>query len=196
MTVATPAATVPAAQALPGALDRKALLPTLEAAARAAQSSGHSLALIALDVDHFKPFQDEAGPQRAAQVLAQLSLLLEQLKPAAASLVHLGNDEFLLILPDGDLKAVAALAERLRERIAEALGLLDRQPPLTATLGVAASPPGSAWASADLLTLADARMSFAKKRLHPHHNLVFGGALPSDWCQRLGLKNADWPSLD
>lgn len=192
MTVATPAAAP--AHALPGALDRQALLPALEAAARAAQASGHALALIALDIDHFKPFRDQAGPQRATQLLAQLSLLLEQLKPASASLAHLGNDEFLLILPDSDLKTATALAERLRERIAEALALLNRQPALTATLGVAASPPGHDWVAADLLTLADARMSFAKKRLQ--HNLVFAGALPSDWCQRLGLKNAAWPHQD
>jgi diguanylate cyclase (GGDEF)-like protein len=192
MTVATPAA--PPVLALPGALDRQALRPALEAAAKAAQASGHALALITLDIDHFKPFQDEVGAPRAQQLLAQLALLLEQLKPASAGLAHLGADEFLLILPDSDLKAATALAEKLRQRIAEALALLDRQPPLTATLGVAASPPGSTWAAADLLALADARMSFAKKRLQ--HNLVFAGALPSDWCQRLGLKNADWPSLD
>jgi hypothetical protein len=38
-------------------------------------------------------------------------------------------------------------------------------------------------------------MTFAKRRLPPHHNLVWAGDLPSDWLQRLGLREAGWPGL-
>lgn len=180
---------------LPGVLNRAALPAALEAAAQATRASGHPLALLTLDIDHFRAFQDEVGPERADEVLTQLALLLDQIKPGTASLACLGSDEFLLILPNTGLAAAVALAERLRLRSAEALAQLNRQPPLTVTLGAAASPPGQDWQAQDLLALADARMSFAKKRLHPHHNLVWAGALPSDWCARLGLRAADWPSL-
>lgn len=180
---------------LPGVLNRTALGPALEATTLATRASGHALALLALDIDHFRAYQDEVGSDRADQVLTQLALLLDQLKPPAARLACMGSDEFLLILPNTALPAAAALAERLRQRIAEALAKLERQPPLTVTIGVAASPPGADWNAQALLALADARMSFAKKRLHPHHNLVWAGDLPSDWCARLGLQAADWPSL-
>lgn len=184
-----------ALHSLPAVLKRADLMPALESAARASRGSSHALAVIALDVDNFKPYQDEVGAARAEQVLTQLALLLGQLKPATASLAYLGADEFILILPDHGLKAAAALAERLRERIKEALSLLDCQPPLTATLGVAASPTGEDWSAATLLALADNRMSFAKKRLQPHHDLVYAGALPSDWNQRLEVDPARWPAL-
>ncbi|HEX2013344.1 MAG TPA: GGDEF domain-containing protein [Roseateles sp.] len=180
---------------LPSMLDRAALRPALESAAQAARASGRSLALLTLDIDHFKDYQDDVGEARARQVLTQLALLLDQLKPPTARLAYLGSDEFVLLLPDTALTQARALAERLRQRIAEALALLERQPPLTATLGVAASPPGQDWNAATLLSLADARMTFAKRRLQPHHNLVWAGSLPSDWCTRLEVRPELWPSL-
>ncbi|MET0520272.1 MAG: GGDEF domain-containing protein [Burkholderiaceae bacterium] len=181
-------------RALPGVLDRKALQPVLEAVAQASRASGHSLALLTLDLDHFKGFQDEHGPARAEQVLTQLAMLLQQLQPSSASLAYLGADEFVLILPDTGLPAAAALAERLRERIAGALAQLGGQPPLSATLGVAASPANQDWDASTLLALADMRMTFAKRRLTPHHNLVWAGTLPSDWYIRLEIDPASWPS--
>lgn len=180
---------------LPGLLDRQALRPALAAVADAASASGHALALLTLDLDHFKDYQDRAGEAAARQVLTQLALLLEQLKPPTARLAYLGADEFVLILPDCQLAQATALAERLRERIAAALAQLDQQPSLTATLGVAATPPGRGWSAESLLALADTRMTFAKRRLPPHHNLVWAGALPSDWLGRLGLSAGSWPGL-
>lgn len=180
---------------LPGVLDRAALQPALEAAAQASRALGHSLAVLTVDIDHFRNYQDAHGMERAGQVLTQLALLLEQLKPSTARLAYLGGDEFVLVLPDTDLGAAVALAERLRERVAEALTLLEHQPPLSASLGVAASPAGRDWSARCLLTLADARMSFAKRRLPPHHNQVFAGALPSDWMLRLDIEPGAWPNL-
>jgi diguanylate cyclase (GGDEF)-like protein len=182
-------------RALPGVLDRKAMLPALEAVAQASRASGHSLALLTLDVDHFKGYQDEQGPAQAEKVLTQLAMLLQQLQPSSASLAYLGADEFVLILPDTGLAAAVALAERLRERIASALAQLGGRPPLSATVGVAASPASQDWSASSLLALADMRMTFAKRRLTPHHNLVWAGTLPSDWYTRLDIDPARWPSL-
>ncbi|MDN3921966.1 diguanylate cyclase domain-containing protein [Roseateles violae] len=181
-------------QALPGVLDRRAMLQALEAAAQAARASGHSLALLTLDLDHFKDYQDAQGPGAAETVLTQLAMLLQQLQPGGARVAYLGADEFVMLLPDLSLAAAAALAERLRERIASALAQLGGQPPLSATIGVAASPAGQDWAAPSLLALADMRMTFAKRRLTPHHNLVWAGSLPSDWYARLDIDPARWPS--
>lgn len=181
-------------RALPGVLDRRAMLPALEAVAQASRASGHSLALLTLDIDHFKAYQDEQGPAQAETVLTQLAMLLQQLQPSSASLAYLGADEFVMILPDTHLSAAVALAERLRERIASALAQLGGQPPLSATIGVAASPANQDWNASTLLALADMRMTFAKRRLTPHHNLVWAGTLPSDWYTRLEIDPAQWPS--
>ena len=181
-------------RALPGVLDRRAMLQALEAVAQASRASGHSLALLTLDVDHFKSYQDEQGSAQAEQVLTQLALLLQQLKPSSASLAYLGADEFVMILPDTAIATATALAERLRDRIASALAQLNAQPPLSATVGVAASPANQDWNASSLLALADMRMTFAKRRLTPHHNLVWAGTLPSDWYTRLEIDPAQWPS--
>lgn len=169
--------------------------PVLEATAQASRASGHSLALLTLDIDHFKDYQDAHGPAQAEQVLTQFAMLLQQLKPVASTLAYLGADEFVLILPDTGLSAAAELGERLRDRIASALAQLGGDRPLTATIGVAASPPNQGWQANTLLALADARMTFAKRRLLPHHNLVWAGTLPSDWYLRLEVQAGVWPSL-
>jgi diguanylate cyclase (GGDEF)-like protein len=182
-------------RAVPGVLERRAMLQTLEAVAQASRASGRSLALLTLDVDHFKDYQDEQGPAQAETVLTQLAILLQQLRPSGARLAYLGADEFVLILPDTGLVAAAALAEKLRERIASALAQLGGRPPLSATIGVAASPANQAWSADTLLALADMRMTFAKRRLIPHHNLSWAGTLPSDWYGRLGIDPGLWPSL-
>lgn len=182
-------------RAVPGVLDRRALLQSLEAMAQASRASGHSLALLTLDVDHFKAYQDAQGPAQAEQVLTQLAMLLQQLQPSSACLAYLGADEFVMMLPGADLNTAVALAERLRDRIASALAQLGGQPPLSATIGVAASPANQDWNASTLLALADMRMTFAKRRLTPHHNLVWAGTLPSDWYVRLEIAPGVWPSL-
>ncbi|MDM4767418.1 GGDEF domain-containing protein [Pelomonas sp. SE-A7] len=182
-------------RAVAGVLDRQAMRPALEAVAQATRGSGRSLALLTLDIDHFKDYQDEHGPAQAQQVLTQLAMLLQQLLPPGASLAYMGADEFVVILPETSLAAAAELGERLRDRIASALAQLGGLRPLTATVGVAASPPNQGWQANTLLALADARMTFAKRRLLPHHNLVWAGTLPSDWYLRLEVQAGVWPSL-
>nr|WP_316639894.1 GGDEF domain-containing protein [uncultured Roseateles sp.] len=182
-------------RAVPGVLSRQAMQQVFESIAQAARASGRSLAVLTLDIDHFKDYQDEHGPAQAEQVLTQLAMLLQQLQPSSATLAYLGADEFVLILPDTGLTAAAELAERLRDRIVSALAQLGGLRPLTATIGVAASPPNQDWLASTLLALADARMTFAKRRLLPHHNLVWAGTLPSDWYLRLDVPAGIWPSL-
>lgn len=179
--------------ALQGLLERPSLPQALQDVAAQARQQGQPLALLTLDIDHFKDFCDRAEPEQSAEVLQQLAALLMRHKPGAAIAVHLGADEFALLLPGLDLPASSALAEALRADVAQAFASLDR--PLTVTIGVAATPAGHRWQATELLALADARMTFAKRRLQPHHNLVWAGALPSDWYLRLGIAADGWPAL-
>lgn len=176
-----------------GLLGRDALNAALEACAARARAQAQPMALLTLDLDHFKDFCERADPEQAGAVLQQLAELLLLNKPAQATVVHLGADEFALLLPGMDLAAAVALAEGLRDAVALAFGSLER--PLTITAGVAAAPDSAAWQAGSLLALADARMTFAKRRLQPHHNLVWAGDLPSDWCLRLDIDAKLWPSV-
>lgn len=188
----TDAATArPALQALP----RAQALTLLDGAASVSQAGGTDLAVLALDVDHFKAYQDAAGAEAAGDVLARLSGLLAAQLSEPALLGHLGGDEFLVVLPGVDLPAAQAKAEQLREAVAAGLADVPAPSRLTITLGVAARPAAGDWSATALLSLADARMTFAKKRLTPHHDLAWAGSLPSDWYARLDIDPMRWPSL-
>lgn len=187
---------VPQGLDLMGMPGREAMTQTLEQAAAQAREQGSALAVLAVDVDHFKDFSDCHAKSEAETALRQLAQVLKQSLPASASLAHLVGDEFVIILPATDLQAAASFAEELRARVEAAFAHGDADSRLTITLGVAASPAGKSWSTRSLLSLADARMTFAKKRLNPHHNLVWAGALPSNWYQRLDVDAATWPSLE
>ncbi len=182
--------------ALDGLLDRPALQRQMEAAAGAARAAGTALAALTFDLDHFKSYLDAQGADKARAVLLRVAQLLTERLPAGASLAHLGGDEFVMLLPGHDLQAAVDKAESLRQDVATEFASLDGPNPITATLGAAASPPGSDWSATSLLSLADARMTFGKKRLQPHHNRVWAGSLPSDWYPRFDVQPGVWPSLD
>jgi len=180
---------------LPGTLSRQAGMQALEQAARTAADAGKALAVLTLDVDHFKPWHDEVGDTQSNVALARLVEVLKQALPAGTEVVHLGSDEFFVLLAHHDIAAAQALAEQLRTAIAQGLASFDASPPLSVTVGVAASPAQGSWTGQALLALADMRMTFAKRRLVPHHNLVWAGTLPSDWYARLDIDPARWPAL-
>ena len=180
---------------LPGTQARDAGLQALDSAAAAALAASQGLAVLTLDVDHFKPYQDAAGDAAANAVLQQLVGLLKASLPAGTPLVHLGGDEFFAVLVGADIAAAQTQAEQVREAVAQGLASVQSQSPLTVTLGVAASPADKNWSARALLSLADARMTFAKKRLTPHHKLTWAGTLPSDWYLRLDIDPQRWPSL-
>ena len=172
---------------LPG---REALLKSLERQTVSAHQVGTPLAVMVFDVDHFKDIKGSKG--HGDEVLKHLAQVLRDAMPAAASLAHLDGDEFVASLPATDIAVAAALGETLRQTVESAFA--KSAEPLTVTIGVAVSPAGSGWTATSLLSLADSRMTFAKKRLSPNRNIVWAGALPSDWYVRLSVDAATWPS--
>ena len=179
---------------LVGIPDREALPGLLNQVSKTALAAAQSLSVLTLDLDHFKLYQDAKGAAAADAVLHRLAALLTASVPAGAALAHLGGDEFVVLLPGTDLAAAIPLADGLRTSVEAHFSDLDGPERLTITIGVAASPADKRWTGDALLSLADARMTFAKKRLTPHHNLVWAGTLPSDWYGRLDIDPARWPS--
>lgn len=180
---------------LAGLPDREALPALLSQASKAALAADQPLSVLTLDLDHFKLFHDAKGAAAADAVLQRLVALLTASVPAGAALAHLGGDEFVVLLPGADMAAAIPVADALRAAVEAHFADLDGPERLTITIGVAASPADKRWNGDALLSLADARTTFAKKRLTPHHNLVWGGTLPSDWYGRLDIDPARWPSL-
>jgi len=119
------------------------------------------LSAIIMDVDHFKRINDTHGHHFGDMTLHKIGKILENEFRKSDVLGRLGGEEFSILLPDTALDKAQALAEKLRQVIAETpITCQDRQQSVTVSIGVASG-------SYDLETLlpkADAAMYQAKNQ--------------------------------
>jgi len=104
------------------------------------------LALIMLDIDDFKRFNDRYGHPVGDRVLVEVAGILAETVRDCDFTYRYGGEEFIAILPEAELDEALVAAERIRERIArEALGRLDSQVQnsITVSVGVAIYPRDS-----------------------------------------------------
>ena len=136
------------------------LLPTMISTAH---GSNAPLALIMIDLDHFKKFNDTHGHLAGDQALrAAAQVLSGALRPTDFA-VRYGGEEMMVLLPDTSDKVAAAVAERLCERMQQATVFADMRVPLphiTASFGVATLRPQQN--DQDLIEVADAALYRAK----------------------------------
>ena len=76
-----------------------------------------SLALLVIDVDHFKMFNDAHGHDQGDIVLQQVSLMLSQAARKSDYVCRFGGEEFTIILPNTELDIANKIAERIRVKI-------------------------------------------------------------------------------
>ncbi len=102
---------------LTGVPNRRALM---DLAARAlAQRNNRPISLMMIDVDHFKRINDTYGHPAGDEVLRQASGLMQRRLRAGDVIGRYGGEEFCVIAPDTDTEGAWALAESLREIMAE-----------------------------------------------------------------------------
>jgi diguanylate cyclase (GGDEF)-like protein len=158
--------------ALTGIANRRHFLAVAEAEVARALRYGAPLGLLMADVDHFKAINDGHGHPVGDSVLTAVArALVAQARPN--DLVgRVGGEEFAVLLPEADLDAAMAAAERLRQAI-EALTIEagGRRIPVAMSLGGAslrpAADPAGAVADSALATLmreADDALYRAKQR--------------------------------
>lgn len=154
-----------ARDSLTGLLNHRAVIEQLHHALNSAYRYHEPLALIMVDIDHFKTINDRYGHQAGDSVLMTLARLLLQNVRAADVCGRYGGEEFLLLLPKAGPGTAHELAERLRRQI-EALDLAELQGSrVTASFGVAELDLEGPAISADhLLRRADEAL-YAAKRL-------------------------------
>lgn len=87
-------------------------------------------AVILVDVDHFKRFNDDHGHLEGDQVLIQVADILKQYTRSTDLAVRFGGEEFLILLADSDSTAASITGERIREEIQSQLRV-------TVSMGVA-----------------------------------------------------------
>ncbi len=84
-----------------------------------AQHAEKPIALIALDIDRFKQFNDDHGHEVGDLVLSEVGRLLSDFLPETLSSCRLGGEEFVIICPDMDETMARAQAEALRREVAK-----------------------------------------------------------------------------
>ena len=105
---------------LTGLANRRRIDETLSREWARAHRHGGPLALIMLDIDFFKKYNDHYGHQAGDECLKSVALTLQESVQRASDLVaRYGGEEFLLILPDTDAVSAQRLAESLCVSIAE-----------------------------------------------------------------------------
>ncbi len=155
--------------ALTGVANRGHLFSRLEAVL--ADAAAGQVALLLVDVDHFKRVNDEHGHAAGDAVLRRTTRVIQDLLPESAIFGRFGGEEFMVVLPDTNLESAALLGDRLRSTIADARDAAG--PPVTISLGVAHAPVGT---DADLLVESADRALYRAKR--GGRNRVERGATP------------------
>jgi len=146
---------------------------TLHGALRAAIAQQRLVALLALDLDHFKLVNDTLGHAAGDQLLQNVAARLLACRRPADLVARLGGDEFaVLVLDDGEAGPdVDALSQRLIEVLEEPVDIGGRALRASASIGVAR--PGRAGEAIigadDLLVHADIALYAAKKAGRGRH---------------------------
>jgi diguanylate cyclase (GGDEF)-like protein len=117
------------------------------------------LALLLLDLDHFKQVNDQYGHAAGDHLLASVGAALRSVVRGADFAGRNDGEEFAVLLPDTDIAAALEIAERVRATIAE-VSLPGADVPVTVSVGVAALPDHAS----TLERLADAALYVAKRQ--------------------------------
>jgi diguanylate cyclase (GGDEF)-like protein/PAS domain S-box-containing protein len=124
---------------------------------------GLPIAIIAIDIDHFKQVNDGYGHAIGDAALKGLASTCKALLRTNDTFARLGGEEFVVLLPSTDMAAAVNLAERLRTAIsATPLKAGDMFLEITASFGCAVATDTSTTLT-DLLTTADTLLYSAKR---------------------------------
>jgi diguanylate cyclase (GGDEF)-like protein len=121
------------------------------------------LALLLVDIDHFKSINDNYGHQIGDDVIIHLARFVSSCKREVDVLARLGGEEFVLLLPDANLQQAKIFAERLRNEVAtHPVALSGRAISVTISVGVAARS-SKATSVSRLISLADEALYESKR---------------------------------
>ncbi|MFP5410036.1 MAG: diguanylate cyclase [Gammaproteobacteria bacterium] len=155
-------ATVALTDLLTGLPNRRSAMDQLEQAWSAASRSGMPLAVMLIDIDHFKSINDAYGHATGDLVLREAAAAMRSAARREDSVCRFGGEEFLVICPNTDLQSALHSAERLRKMLAnKRIGLGQTSKTITASIGVAVREPDTADIDA-LVSAADQALYEAK----------------------------------
>jgi diguanylate cyclase (GGDEF)-like protein len=152
---------------LSGLANRRGFDREIERAWQHAGECRQPVALMMIDIDHFKLYNDRYGHVAGDTCLRAVGETLSLVTLEEAVLVaRYGGEEFALLLPGLDLRRAAALAEEARKSIEDLLITHAESPCglVTISIGVESLVPAKGQAAADLVEAADTALYAAKRR--------------------------------
>lgn len=144
---------------LTGAASRKAFFDVAAQEMARACRSYQPLALLLVDMDHFKAINDRLGHQAGDAALQRVAGGARGVLRPGDCVARLGGDEFALLMPQTDLPAASAAATQLQQVVRHG-GIDDTAPDLTLSIGITLIVAGEDLASA--MARADEALYIAK----------------------------------
>jgi diguanylate cyclase (GGDEF)-like protein len=148
---------------LTGVLNRRSLIERLDAACARAKARGLPIALLFIDLDHFKQINDTFGHQAGDACLRAIIGPIHAELRQSDVIGRYGGEEFVVILSSADAAAATPIAQRILERVADVRVTGFGSPiRVTCSIGVATSDTLGIWGE-PLLAQADAAVYVAKR---------------------------------
>ncbi|TNF33208.1 MAG: GGDEF domain-containing protein [Gammaproteobacteria bacterium] len=149
---------------LTGLNNRRAFFELGNRAYKQCQRFNHAIAVVMIDIDHFKHINDSYGHSVGDVVLQAFARPLKHLVRDIDVIGRMGGEEFALVLPETDLEEAGKMADRLRIAISSIVVPYESHKiSITASMGVAACK--SDYCSLEnLITKADDALYVAKKK--------------------------------
>ena len=146
---------------LTGLPNRYLLHDRLQLACQRSAREGKQLAVLYLDVDAFKSINDALGHAAGDALLKQFGQRLKGQVRASDTVARVGGDEFVVLM-EGFLSVdhLRSVAGKIVEAMQPPFDLFDRSVNVSASIGVATSPPSCTWE--EILHAADSAMYEAK----------------------------------
>jgi diguanylate cyclase (GGDEF)-like protein len=172
---------VAATDPLTGVANRRTFENVLDQEIARSRRTGESLALVMVDIDHFKSFNDSQGHQAGDDTLRDVALALADASREFDSVSRYGGEEFAVVLPLCSRAEAAQVAERLRQAASSVRAAI----PVTASAGVAVFPFDGI--DADGLVRAADDALYAAKRSGRNRLVVAGEEMPPGQMTAIGL---------
>ena len=149
---------------LTGLYNRRYLMRTLESEHRRALRHNRELALLMLDIDHFKQVNDQLGHFCGDRVLQEIARVLKQHVRASDVVARYGGEEIAVVLIEAGISAALEVAEKLRREVEAHAFIWDgKSLKVTVSIGAAAHPGQNIRSWKQLLDSADQAMYRAKQ---------------------------------
>ena len=151
---------------LTGLANRREINDHMDREWRRCARSGQNLALIMIDVDYFKGYNDAYGHAAGDAALCRVAEILKAACRRTGDLAgRMGGEEFLVVLPETDRNGAEVQARRLRQGVWDANVVYDegQDGRMTISVGVAVGRPDATGDWAELLALADNLLYIAKR---------------------------------